>query len=450
MLRTLSLLCVPALVSGVMVFPDTPPKGFNSFDHYKGSGLNQTKVIALAKQFADDYLAHGYDTFTMDSGWSTVYDVNGVPIADPARYPDFKGMVDEIHAMGLKMGLYAIRGVLEDVAGRTPSPTVKGTNYTLAEMVDQNRTGGAANGSCHWASAWLGINASHPGAAAYYQSRVDQMNAYGVDFIKCDCMMCSSGGCYYGEMELFSNAVRNVDRSVVLSYSPGGQNHPDDGKWAADNEMCGMYRVTTDFHGGWGGWGGVQQSLFIAGNFSAANLNGYKNTYPDLDMMSLAKDNWNSGAEKYDRSQTIATLWMIARSPLMEAGHLPADNITLSYTTNTDALEFHDHGVHNRVIKYEGNCTCKGETTGSCNIVANATGLPCVATWLAELASGDKAFAVFNMGETNATVATAFSDLGLGKDAYTLKNIWTKESSQHTTQVPSTLRPHESVFYRVM
>jgi len=31
-----------------------------------------------------------------------------------------------------------------------------------------------------------------------------------------------------------------------------------------------MYRIVTDFHGGWYGWGGLQQAIFIAGNFTAA------------------------------------------------------------------------------------------------------------------------------------------------------------------------------------
>ena len=49
-----------------------------------------------------------------------------------------------------------------------------------------------------------------------------------------------------------------------------------------------MYRIVTDFHGGWYGWGGLQQSLMIQGNFSAAGLNGANGTWPDPDMVCAA------------------------------------------------------------------------------------------------------------------------------------------------------------------
>ena len=44
--------------------------------------------------------------------------------------------------------------------------------------------------SCLWAGEWLGVNASHPAAQAYYDSRVELLAELGVDLIKADCMMC--------------------------------------------------------------------------------------------------------------------------------------------------------------------------------------------------------------------------------------------------------------------
>ena len=449
MLRALSVLAVPLLVSARMVFPDTPPRGYNSFDSGRTHVLNQTTVLQLAKDLKAQYGDSGYDTLTLDSGWA-VYGDNGIPIADPARFSNMTKLAEDMHAIGMKLGLYEIRGVLDTVAAS--KPFVKGTNYTLDQLIDQNSTGGAANGSCHWAQTFLGINASHPGARAYYQSRIDMLASYNIDFIKCDCMMCSSGGCYYGEMELFSGAVKNVDRDIVLSYSPGGQNHPDDGKWAADNQMCSMYRVTTDFHGGWGGWGGMQQSIFIMGNFSAAHLNGYKNTYPDLDMIPLEEKFWTQDQETADRGQSIATVWMITRSPLMEAGKVPSDNTTLSYMTNSDALAFHGKG-ESALLKYEGNCTCHGATTGSCSFYTPWVGDSCVTTWVSKLANNsvtETAFAVINMGEVNATIETTFAEVGgpTTSGPHAVKNIWTGEVTQETGSVKTTLRPHESAFYR--
>ena len=69
---------------------------------------------------------------------------------------------------GLKFGLWTIRGVHKDaVASKLP---VKGMEqYTVDQLVDFDPVGGGANGSCLWASEWLGVNASHPAAQAYVE-----------------------------------------------------------------------------------------------------------------------------------------------------------------------------------------------------------------------------------------------------------------------------------------
>ena len=94
-----------------------------------------------------------------------------------------------------------------------------------------------------------------------------------------------------------------------------------------------MYRIVTDFHGGWYGWGGLQQAIFIAGNFTAAGLNGKNGTFPDNDMLPLSAKWWSKAGgaggggkgwtpEEAARGQTIMTLDIISRSPLMHAGTL--------------------------------------------------------------------------------------------------------------------------------
>ena len=108
---------------------------------------------------------------------------------------------------------------------------------------------------------------------------------WGVGFLKADCMMC--GPCYTDEMDMYTQAVKNSPTEFVLSYSPGGGNQPSDGAWVASNQMATMYRITTDFHGGWYGWGGLQQAIFIAGNFTDGNLYGSNGTHPDHDMLPL-------------------------------------------------------------------------------------------------------------------------------------------------------------------
>lgn len=94
-------------------------------------------------------------------------------------------------------------------------------------------------------------------------------------------------------------------------------------------------------------WGGLQQNIFTAGNFSALGLFGNvggNGTHPDLDMLPLSAQWWSGSVEQADRGETIAALWMVSRSALMHAGTLPADPQTLAFETNPVALEAHGYG----------------------------------------------------------------------------------------------------------
>lgn len=55
-------------------------------------------------------------------------------------------------------------------------------------------------------------------------------------------------------------------------------------------------------------------------------------------MLPLSAQWWTGTREQADRGQTIATLWMVSRSPLMHAGKLPLDTTTLQYETNPNVL----------------------------------------------------------------------------------------------------------------
>ena len=103
---------------------------------------------------------------------------------------------------GLKLGLWAIRGVRKAAVDK--KCPIAGTKYTVDQLVDTESPGGGANGSCLWASTCLGVNMSHPAAQTYYDSYVESLASYGVDFIKADCMMC--GPCYTDEVSRSSKA----------------------------------------------------------------------------------------------------------------------------------------------------------------------------------------------------------------------------------------------------
>mmetsp|Transcript_15341 Transcript_15341/g.47536 ORF Transcript_15341/g.47536 Transcript_15341/m.47536 type:complete len:416 (-) Transcript_15341:246-1493(-) len=357
-----------AAANSKIVFPRSAPRGYNTFDTYDSQSLNTSAATALAEAMAAQLLPSGYEYFALDAGWDRTDDTQhldawGRPVAAP-RY-DLPKLASTVRGLGLKLGLWTIRGVHVDAVAKK-LPVYGMEQYTLDQLVDQGSPGGGPNGSCLWKDTWLGVNMSHPAAQRYYQSRVDLLvEAYGVEFIKADCMMCAP--CYADEIYAFSTAVEaRPDENIVLSYSPGGGNTAEDGAWVASERLGSMYRIVTDFHGGWYGGGSLQQSLFIQGNFSNAGLAGANGTWPDPDMLPIKSTYWNQSQEQDDRGATIMTAWTLSGAPLIYGGDLPADARTIAYLTNPTALDIHARAERsNGVLRYyTGNCTCTGDVTG--------------------------------------------------------------------------------------
>lgn len=304
LLRLALLLAAVASARALLVLPSSPPRGFNTFDNYcyDPSLLNDSSVMDLVYTLASSPLRDaGYSNLFGFSGWSQTLNTSsgqwlqnldawGRPVPAPDRLsPDiFRRASAAGAALGMRVGLWHIRGIHVSAAARRLP--VKGMEqYTLDQLVDAEPVGGGANGSCLWDSDWLGVNASHPAAQAYYNSVVEQLVELGSSVIEADCFMCEP--CYADEMALFSNAVKARPEELVLYFSPGGGAQPAEARRiVADNQLATFYRTITDFHGGWFDWGGLQQAIFIAGNFTAAGLHGANGTWPDLDMMPIDRD----------------------------------------------------------------------------------------------------------------------------------------------------------------
>eukprot|EP01052_Picozoa_sp_SAG31_P038076 SAG31_NODE_5019_length_2799_cov_2.490000_1_plen_473_part_10 len=207
-----------------------------------------------------------------------------------------------LNGLGLRLGLWTWRGVHRMAA--VHKLKVKGTDYTIDQIVDQNRDGtpcltGRCSGRCPW-GPWLGVNASHPGAQAFYDSLYELfITEWKVEFVKADC----EDSTRLGETLAQTNAVKKQPlisgvvsgstkpRTMALSLSPGTFGPTvESGRWIAQNQAATMYRVTTDFWGGQGqvfgslagGGGSVARASLHANASLLGNQAGSNGTYPDL------------------------------------------------------------------------------------------------------------------------------------------------------------------------
>ncbi len=89
-----------------------PPMGWNSWNHFKCSGLNESVV----KEVADAIVANGmkeagYEYIVLDDCWQIARDAKGKILVDSVKFPSgIKALADYIHNKGLKFGIYSCAG----------------------------------------------------------------------------------------------------------------------------------------------------------------------------------------------------------------------------------------------------------------------------------------------------------------------------------------------------
>src|SRR3954470_24669061 len=97
-------------------YPGVNPDGPGSF-------ISEKNILAQAQAMATKLKPYGYEYINVDAGWQGGGDEYGRPIANPARFPrGMKAVGDDIHALGLKFGIYTVVGLGMDVYrdGNTP------------------------------------------------------------------------------------------------------------------------------------------------------------------------------------------------------------------------------------------------------------------------------------------------------------------------------------------
>lgn len=90
----------------------TPPMGWSSWNLFRNK-INEELILQTAKAMVDSGLAAaGYTYINLDDCWqSSARDENGRMMGDMTNFPrGIKALVDDINALGLKVGIYSSNG----------------------------------------------------------------------------------------------------------------------------------------------------------------------------------------------------------------------------------------------------------------------------------------------------------------------------------------------------
>lgn len=389
----------------------TPPMGWNSYNVWSDQ-VTQDRALAAARAMVSSGLInHGWTYINLDDGWQGVRATEGRRSLQPdlTRFTDIKAMVDEIHGMGLKVGIYS-------------SPWV---------MTYANRLGGSADNPQGAMQQWppnVPKNVKKlPFAIGNYRFVTEdaaQFTEWGIDYLKYDW-----GPVEYPEAKEMHDALRAQPRDIFYSLS---NNHvknmlPAIGELST---VANAWRTTTDIVDN---WGRVANDIGFAQDAWAKYARpGHFN---DADMLVVGVVGWGQERQHQtkltpDEQYSHVSLWSLLASPLLIGADLTKlDAFTLSLLTNDEVLAINQDPLGKQAIS-----------------VAGDSGF---AVYRKELEDGSIAVGLFNRGPAPVSVTASWSDLGL-TGAHRVRDLWRqKDQGSFRDSFSATVAPHGVHLVRV-
>ncbi|KAL9112610.1 MAG: hypothetical protein Q9227_003181 [Pyrenula ochraceoflavens] len=262
LLATLSgvILCAPhnakRLNNGV---GKTPAMGWNNYN----AQISPTaaNAVAAANAFISLGLNKlGYQYINLDDGWSASTRNSSTKALqpDPAKFPNgMKAVADQIHALGLKIGLY----------------------------------GDAGTATC----------SGFPGSLGYETQDADTLASWGIDYWKYDNCAAPSGNSE-PRYQAMSSALLNSGRTILYSLCNWGA----DSVWTWGASVGNSWRVGGDISNNW------NSIANIAGNNAAIASYAQLGGFNDFDMMEVGNGMLTAAEERAHFG-----LWAISKSPLI-------------------------------------------------------------------------------------------------------------------------------------
>lgn len=343
----------------------TPPMGWNSWNCW-GMSVDEDKVMQSASAMVSSGLAdHGWTYINIDDGWQGEKrnPRTGIIESDPKKFPDMKKLSDQVHGLGLKIGLYSSPGKL-----------------TCGKRL---------------------------GSLAHEEIDAKTYADWGYDYLKYD--YCSYGQIYdfryektYDVMrpyQIMRDALKDQKRDIVYSLCQYGEHQI----WNHGEKLNGnLWRTTGDIIDTWNSMRVIGFKQMDAAPFTKPGR------WADPDMLVVGKVGWGPNLHPTrlspNEQYTHISLWCMLSAPLLLGCDLAAlDDFTLNLLTNDEVLDINQ------------------DPLGIQAVAVNKDGMKPI--YLKKLENGDYALAVFNLSETEQICQIQLNDLGLaGKFAF--RDVW--------------------------
>jgi alpha-galactosidase len=387
----------------------TPPLGWNSWNCFAGA-VDQEKVAAAARAMAHSGLIkHGWTYINIDDTWQgeRTEAHHRALQPNPQKFPDMKQLCDEIHALGLKPGIYStpwVTSYANRPGGSAENPEGTWTKPTINKRENVNRK------ILPWA------------IGKYHFTQVDakQWADWGFDYLKYDWNPIEPP-----ETQEMLDALKASGRDVVYSLS----NHAPFAGAADWARLANAWRTTGDIKDN---WKSVSSIGFTQDKWAEFAGPGHWN---DADMLVVGKVGWGPKLHPTnltpDEQYTHITLWCLLASPLLIGCDMTQmDEFTLSLLTNDEVLAVDQDALG----KEARQITQSGDTQ----------------VWARPLADGTWAAGLFNLGEASGDVTVKFADLKL-TGAQNIRDLWRqKDLGKSDGSFTAKVAPHGAIMVKVV
>ena len=286
----------------------TPPMGWNGWNSWARM-IDGEKVVASANAMVSKGLRdHGWNYVNIDDAWQGNRGGKLNAMQANEKFPNFKKMIDDIHAMGLKVGVYSTPWITS-YAGYTGASS-NFENGAFPDSIKNNKR----------AFRYIGKYRFETNDAL-------QLAEWGVDFLKYDWRI------EVNSARRMSSALKSSGRDIIYSLSNSAP-FSNVEEWT---KISNMYRTGPDIRDS---WQGLYHCTFKLDKWGPYGGPGHWN---DPDMMILG--NVTTGTEMHptrltpNEQYSHISLFALLSSPLLIGCPIDQlDEFTLNLLNNDEVI----------------------------------------------------------------------------------------------------------------
>jgi alpha-galactosidase len=382
----------------------TPPMGWNSYNVW-GAKVTADEAMAAAKAMVDSGLSqHGFTYINIDDGWQGL---RGGPLnavqPDPNAFPDFAKLAADIHAMGLKVGIY-----------HTPWVSSYGRRIGASSMNPE----GAWDKSMADGPRNRKILPHAIGTYHFMKQDAQKFAQWGVDYLKYDWAPVEAP-----ETREMDQDLRATGRDIVFSLSNNATNSLL-GVIAQVAPEANLWRTNHDIDDS---WKTMSRNGFDQDAWAPYARPGHFN---DPDMLVVGVVGWGHPHPTrltQDEQYTHVSLWCLSAAPLILGNKLEdLDDFTRSLLTNDEVLDLDQDSLGKQATVIAGA----------------ATGAAGIRVYAKPLEDGSFAIGLFNLSTQEQLIGVQWSDLGIHGSQF-VRDLWRqKDLGQMSTGFSSSVAPH--------